>query len=177
MSNADNRDPMIVEILSGDPAAGTWHPIPGPEVNGIALPNEARQQIVDEALRILRRCAPPDAPTASQTGLVVGYVQSGKTTSFTTLAALARDNGYRMVIVIAGTTEPLFVQTRDRLIESLRLEVRPRNNPWRHISQPKLREDSHMMMRETLMQWDSPTATPEERRTILVTVMVTVHGP
>ncbi len=76
-----------------------------------------------------------------------------------------------MVIVIAGTTEPLFCQTRDRLIDALRLEIRPRNNPWRHISQPKLREDSHVMIRETLQQWNSPTATPEERRTVLITVM------
>ena len=172
MSRADNPDPMIVEILSDNPTAGAWQPVAGTEVNGLAtLPAEARQQIIDEATRVLRRCAPPDAPAASQTGLVVGYVQSGKTTSFTTLAALARDNGYRMVIIIAGTTEPLFFQTRDRLIDALRLESRPRNNPWRHLTQPKLREDSHLMMRETLMQWDSPTATPEERRTILVTVM------
>jgi hypothetical protein len=76
-----------------------------------------------------------------------------------------------MVIVIAGTTEPLFFQTRDRLIKTLRLESRPRDNPWRHISQPKLREDSHVMIRETLLQWNSPTATPEERRTVRITVM------
>src|SRR5439155_23284404 len=44
-------------------------------------------------------------------------------------------------------------------------------NPWRHISQPKLREDSHVMIRDTLLEWDSPTAAPEERRTVLITVM------
>ncbi|HUY88935.1 MAG TPA: Z1 domain-containing protein [Pirellulales bacterium] len=169
MSNGGNQDPLIVDILPNP--AGGWNPVPGPETNSLALPSQAKQQIIDEALRILRRCIAPDAAATSQTGLVVGYVQSGKTTSFTTVSALARDNGYRIVIVIAGTTEPLFFQTRDRLIETLRLETRPRNNPWRHISQPKLRENGHIMIRDALQQWDSPTSTPEERRTVLVTVM------
>jgi len=164
-----NQGPIIVDILPN--AAGGWNPVPGPEANSIVLPAHARQQIIEEALRGLRRCLPPNAAPTSQTGLVVGYVQSGKTTSFITVAALARDNGYRMVIVVAGTSLPLFFQTRDRLIESLRLESRPRNNPWRHISQPKLRENGHVMIRETLQQWDSPTATPEERRTVLISVM------
>src|ERR1700722_10904042 len=128
MSTGDNQGPLIVDILPDAPAAGGWNPTPGPEAGGLLLPTLARQEIIDEALRVLRRCVPPIVAATSQTGLVIGYVQSGKTTSFTTLAALARDNGYRMVIVIAGTTEPLFFQTKDRLIEALRLETRPRNN-------------------------------------------------
>lgn len=32
------------------------------------------------------------------TGLVVGYVQSGKTLSFTTVIGLARDNGFPLII-------------------------------------------------------------------------------
>ena len=64
---------------------------------------------------MLARCVPPTTQEGTETGLVIGYIQSGKTTSFITLAALARDNGYRIVIVIAGTTKPLFSQTRDRL--------------------------------------------------------------
>jgi len=173
MSNSGNDIPMIVDVLPNPPGAQAWNPVPGPETNGLPMgvPDQARPQIVEEALRVIRRCVPPTAAARSRTGLVVGYVQSGKTTSFTTLAALARDSGYRMVIVIAGTSDLLFFQTRERLIEALRLECRPRNNPWRHVSQPKLRDDGHVMIRDTLLQWDSPTATPEERRTVLVTVM------
>src|SRR5438132_2270681 len=151
MSAGDNQCPLIVDILPNVPVAGGWNPVPGTEANRLTFPTGACEQIIEEALRILRRCVPPTALATSQTGLVIGYVQSGKTTSFTTLAALARDNGYRMVIVIAGTTEPLFFQTRDRLIDALCLEGRPRNNPWRHLSQPKLRDDSHVMVRDTLL--------------------------
>ena len=170
MSNGDHGAPIIVDVLA-EPAGGGWDPQPGPESNGLSLPAHARDHIVGEAQRILRRCIAPNAVIPNQTGLVVGYVQSGKTTSFTTVAALARDNGYRMVILIAGTKDNLFFQNRDRLINALRLECRPRNNPWQHISQPKIRDESHVAIRETLLQWESPTASPVERRTIVITVM------
>jgi hypothetical protein len=170
MSDSTDSATMIVEVLPPR-ACADWAPAPGPETDGLALPPTARQQIVTEACRVLRRCVPPCPPPRSQTGLVVGHVQSGKTTSFNTVAALARDNGYRMVIIIAGTTEPLFNQTRERLVGALRLESRPRDNPWRHVSQPKVRDEAHVAIRDTLAQWEAPTASPEERRTVLVTVM------
>ncbi len=169
MSTDGTPPPVTVDILPDNPPP--WDPQPGPETNLLDLPTGARDQIVEEARRILRRCVAPNGPPQSQTGLAMGYVQSGKTTSFTTVTALARDNGYRLVIVIAGTTEPLFFQNRDRIIDALRLESRPRSTPWRHISQPKIRDNAHIAIRDTLAQWDVPTAMPEERRTVLITVM------
>lgn len=53
------------------------------------------------------------------TGLILGYVQSGKTLSFTSLIALARDNGYGIVILLAGKTNLLKSQSRDRLSDDL----------------------------------------------------------
>ncbi|MBL9045468.1 MAG: hypothetical protein JNM83_27920 [Myxococcales bacterium] len=171
MTREDRSEQMTIELIPSQVTEADWSPVPGSETRALNLPEQARAQIVNEALRILRRCVPPTGSSLSQTGLVVGYVQSGKTTSFITLAALARDNGYRMVIVIAGTTKPLFGQTNKRLIKALRLEGRPRNNPWRHIAQPRTRDDSHSMIRSALLQWESPHALPEERRTVLITVM------
>jgi hypothetical protein len=49
--------------------------------------------VLYEAQRILGRCLPPTDPPEHETGLVVGYVQSGKTLSFETVISLARDNG------------------------------------------------------------------------------------
>jgi hypothetical protein len=173
MSTGGNDAPMIVDVLGQRVGTERWEPQPGPETLGLNLnlPQPARDQIVGEAQRILRRCVAPVTGVRSKTGLVVGYVQSGKTTSFTTVTALARDNGYSMAIVIAGTKDNLFFQTRERLVESLRLECRPRNNPWRHLSQPKIQDEAHVAIRDTVLQWDSPTAAPEERRTIIITVM------
>ena len=172
MSNDGTEPPFTVDIVPD--GAGTpppWDPKPGPEVGLLTLPAGAHNQIVDEACRILRRCVDPSGPAQTQTGLAMGYVQSGKTTSFTTLTALARDNGYRLVIVIAGTTEILFEQNRERIIESLHLESRPRSTPWRHISQPHVQNNSHVQIRDSLAQWDVPNTMMEERRTVLVTVM------
>ncbi|MCQ4621874.1 Z1 domain-containing protein [Corynebacterium sp. CCUG 70398] len=52
-------------------------------------------------------------------GLVVGFVQSGKTTNFTAVAAKASDLDYRMVIVLAGIHNSLRRQTQTRLEEIL----------------------------------------------------------
>ena len=43
----------------------------------------------------------------SNQGLVIGNVQSGKTTSFATVASLAADNKYKLIINILGTTHTL----------------------------------------------------------------------
>ena len=49
-------------------------------------------------------------------------MQSGKTMSFTTLTALARDNGFPLVIVLAGTKKNLMSQTLERLQKDLEME-------------------------------------------------------
>jgi hypothetical protein len=45
-------------------------------------------------------------------GLVIGYVQSGKTTSFMSVIAKAADAGYRLIIVLSGVTNNLREQTQ-----------------------------------------------------------------
>ena len=52
-------------------------------------------------------------------GLVVGYVQSGKTANFTAVIAKAADAGYRLVIVLAGVLDILREQTQRRLDKEL----------------------------------------------------------
>ena len=54
--------------------------------------------------RSLRNCPTRrgTAPTSAR-GLVLGYVQSGKTTNFTAVIAKAADAGYRPVIVLSGS--------------------------------------------------------------------------
>jgi hypothetical protein len=52
-------------------------------------------------------------------GLVVGYVQSGKTANFTALIAKAADAGYRFIIVLAGIHDELRQQTQIRIDREL----------------------------------------------------------
>ena len=54
-------------------------------------------------------------------GLVVGYVQSGKTANFSALIAKAFDAGYRIVIVLSGLHNSLRRQTQLRLEDELGL--------------------------------------------------------
>lgn len=52
-------------------------------------------------------------------GLVVGYVQSGKTASFMGVINKAMDSGYRIIIVLAGMHENLRQQTQERIDEEI----------------------------------------------------------
>ncbi|TGZ17818.1 hypothetical protein DV517_27910 [Streptomyces sp. S816] len=65
---------------------------------------------------VVERLADPTQPVAYQSkGLVVGYVQSGKTANFAGVIAKAVDAGYRLVIVLGGTINMLRAQTQRRL--------------------------------------------------------------
>jgi hypothetical protein len=80
---------------------------------------------------VVRRLSDPTRNQPYQAkGLVVGYVQSGKTANFTGVAAKAVDAGYRLVIVLTGTTNMLRSQTQRRLD----MELCGRENLEREIS-------------------------------------------
>ncbi|SCZ64740.1 Z1 domain-containing protein [Thiohalomonas denitrificans] len=79
---------------------------PAPSINTIDQSTNA----------IVERLANPTCPDIKRTkGLVVGYVQSGKTANFTGVIAKAIDAGYRLVIVMTGTIEILRAQTQRRI--------------------------------------------------------------
>ena len=70
--------------------------------------------------RIVERLSDPEREEPYQArGLVVGYVQSGKTANFTGVVAKAVDAGYRLIIVLTGTTDLLRGQTQRRLDKEL----------------------------------------------------------
>ncbi|MFG3368936.1 Z1 domain-containing protein [Streptomyces sp. NPDC048156] len=79
--------------------------------------SDAAVASLDGASRaVVERLSDPEQPAARQAkGLVVGYVQSGKTANFTGVTAKAIDAGYRLVIVLGGTLNMLRAQTQRRL--------------------------------------------------------------
>ena len=79
-----------------------------------------KDNLVEDAISILSHCIPPSVPD-NITNIAVGYVQSGKTMSFTLLTALAADNGYKVVIYLTGTKINLQGQTYDRLRDDLKI--------------------------------------------------------
>ena len=77
---------------------------------------EAIASLDETTTDVIERLSDPTRETIKQTkGLVVGYVQSGKTANFTGVVAKAIDAGYRLVIVLTGTIEILRAQTQRRM--------------------------------------------------------------
>ena len=71
------------------------------------------------AASILNQCPnPSQRGEFSRTGIVIGKVQSGKTSNFIALLALAFDNGYNLAVVIGGNTNELLTQNVNRIKQS-----------------------------------------------------------
>lgn len=103
----------------------------GPTDNDVVWPAyrkllEERGWTTDDILRvdrasnkILSLMQPPGVGAIDTRGLVIGYVQSGKTANYTGLIAKAADVGYRFFVVLTGIIESLRRQTQDRLERDL----------------------------------------------------------
>jgi hypothetical protein len=61
---------------------------------------------------------PADEGDWSRRGMVMGHVQSGKTTNYAALICKAADAGYKVIILLAGITNSLRAQTQERLDET-----------------------------------------------------------
>lgn len=70
----------------------------------------------------------PGTPRYESRGLVLGYVQSGKTANMTAVIAKAADAGYKLVIILTGMIEKLRKQTQRRIESDLIL--RPGAQKW-----------------------------------------------
>ena len=76
--------------------------------------------VANSSLDVIARCHNPNSPSEQFVkGMVVGSVQSGKTTNFNAVINAAYDIGFNMVIVLTGITEDLRKQTQRRLNEDL----------------------------------------------------------
>ncbi|MBN2040286.1 MAG: hypothetical protein JW864_09610 [Spirochaetes bacterium] len=77
---------------------------------------EAVDSVDKSTTRILNHLNDPLGHSLTTTkGLVVGYVQSGKTANYSAVIAKAVDLGYRMIIVLSGRSNILRDQTQARL--------------------------------------------------------------
>ncbi|MBY5917754.1 Z1 domain-containing protein [Rhizobium leguminosarum] len=83
-------------------------------------PDESIINLDDSTTSVIERLADPTSDEAYQSkGLVVGYVQSGKTANFTGVLAKAADAGYRLFIVLGGVLDVLRSQTQRRIDKEL----------------------------------------------------------
>lgn len=92
---------------------------------------ESVDSLDDSSTRVVSLLNHPKEKAFSTRGLVVGYVQSGKTTNFTSVMAKAADRGYKLFIVLAGIHNGLRRQTQARLVQQL---VEPNPSLWSQLT-------------------------------------------
>jgi hypothetical protein len=115
-------------VLSSETRKNAWYS--GPQATDFFWPavqaefvgdlgKSAVSGIDSASTRVLSSMRAPGVPEFATRGLVLGYVQSGKTTNFISVIAKAADAGYRIFIVLSGITENLRSQTQSRVDSSL----------------------------------------------------------
>src|SRR5699024_8542187 len=113
-------DPPVIAPADADP----WYP--GPEGESPAwkalvdkleeMGRDAQIPALDSAsTKVVQHTPDPAELARPARGLVVGHVQSGKTSNFTAVAAKLADCDYRAVIVLSGIHNALRKQTQERL--------------------------------------------------------------
>lgn len=137
------------------------------------LNKDSEERLIKSTTKILIRTELLDGKDSANCQLVVGEVQSGKTLSFTSLIALAHDNGFPLVIVLAGTKNQLLSQTRDRLIRDLKADGDGGANPW--YMAPKLtranRKENIKELQKKLEIWVEPDAPKVFKPTVVITCL------
>ena len=85
---------------------------------------------------------------------------------------MARDNNYRIVIIIAGIATNLIDQTYDRLLKDLSVNdsfVRR----WTMLKNPGRKSliKEKRIIKEELQKWEIPGTPDSDKKTLLITVM------
>jgi hypothetical protein len=150
------------------------YPLIGEETNKLlvkysSFEEEDKNNLLASSLDIFRKM--PNFVSSEHiksTGLVLGLVQSGKTASFTTVSALARDNGYAAVILITGISTLLLGQSTDRLIEDL--GIKSRDSSWVYLNNPT-QDNDLQVVQSTLMDWGNTRIPQSSKRSLFISVL------
>ena len=118
----DNKAVSGITLSTGDVFTNLQEDLKWPDEAAEAY-RKSCLSVLHKGLDIQRSISP------GVTGLIVGYVQSGKTLSFTGVLALLADNGFKLAIILGGTKNNLLDQTIERL--HVDLDVTKRN--WKKV--------------------------------------------
>lgn len=142
-SIADERQNIAMNSALVDPedAPQAWYTGPAAEdefwpslKKRLELDNgwaSAVESLDDTSTDIVGLLSDPLSPKIDTRGLVIGYVQSGKTANFTATIAKAADAGYRLFIVLSGVHNALRRQTQLRLDQEL---CEPHQTKWLQLT-------------------------------------------
>lgn len=154
--------------------SNNWIPVIGQETKDFlkhACPDKSEDLIRDEAVKILGKGVAPTAANKQETGLVIGYVQSGKTLSFEAVLTLAHDNKFPIVIVLAGTSNLLLSQSTSRIRKDLRLDELNRSQNWVQLTNPDNTSRDKQYFQSVIKRWDGSLPSGVSPQTLLITVL------
>lgn len=104
----------------------------GKEINivrkHLEMSESEKDSTILSAARILGNCSNPYGNPKRKVGLAIGKVQSGKTSNYISLTALAFDNDINIVIIFGGSSKILLKQTNERVNDNFDLEERKKND-------------------------------------------------
>jgi len=109
------------------------------KLKGKGWADETIAELDDSTDRIVGLMSNPRLQQCTRKGLVIGRVQSGKTSNFTGVIAKAADAGFSFIVVMAGTTNSLRYQTQSRLHKDLIPEFDPN---WHWLTRAKVDENN-----------------------------------
>ena len=150
------------------------YPLIGDETKKLLLKyssfeEQDRNNLLDSSVEIFKKMPDFSKPENSKsTGLILGLVQSGKTASFTTVSALARDNDYAAVILITGISTLLLGQSTDRLVEDL--GIKGKDSSWIYLNNPTLTSDLQVIQ-STLSDWGNKKIPQSSKRALYISVL------
>jgi len=128
------------------------------------LSQQEKDTLLEESVEIMSKCTSTGNQENFDTGLIFGYVQSGKTLSFTSVIALAKDNEFRMVIILAGTKNNLLTQTTDRIKTDLMVDTMNKKH-FKVLENPSA--EQHTVILKSLLS---------QRRKPLIVLTMLKHG-
>lgn len=159
----EDQPPQIASLVIGDTFTGFLEEV---------VADDARDAVRASAIEVLRGAL--EAGPGS-TGLVVGRVQSGKTLSYEGVISLARDNGFSLVIVISGISNPLLAQGEKRLKGDLSSADK---DGWL-FAVPNDKQQSMKQIEQALQNvqanWSKET-TPKAYKQTAIVVVLKHHG-
>lgn len=114
----DNCEPWLVK-RKPDIDFFYWNRLRDFLIDEDTLPPNVISRLDSVTDEILDCCGNPanDHKVWDYRGMVIGHVQSGKTTNYSALITKAADAGYKVIVLMAGITNTLRSQTQQRLDE------------------------------------------------------------
>ena len=149
-----------IDIIKNSELPNSWEVMVGDQTTELLkrqnkLSDDEKESLISESVDLLSNCCNPQGGECNNTGLAIGYVQSGKTLSFTTLTALAKDNNFKIVIILAGIGNNLLNQTSIRLKEDLLADSDNSSSYKIHVN-PDRETDDHKAISRSLRLSDKP---------------------